>query len=455
MTAKVNNKTTEDISVVERQEMLHNKAVSLIAELNSKVVEREELSAILVLTIFSAQNIFLIGKPGVAKTKLLKAAMNSVKDATQFSHLMMYDTKTKALFGERITTPNGDIIHNREYTLLTATHVFLDEVWKAKSEVNNGLLGVMSEDREYHPEGEAPIKVPLRTLFGASNELPTAEVLGALNDRFLLRMVVERIREDENFYDMVQGNINNSSDLETEITIEEVDFVSKVACDTIIIPERHVESFTELKNKLIYEESIEASDRRLLGAIRTVMRVSAYLNGRTEVDESDFLLLNHVIWNDYGEKEKLKKAIFRHLFSTPQYAKKLLQDAEENFSALNTAKQAHLNDFLTKKIVVPVSELEEYHSRHMNMTRDLINALYHNYNSYVETILELEKRNRSIRAMAENNIFTTSQEDHIFDEDFIQSINKTIENYRNLTSYLEDFVNNCPDVRSYSEYGGR
>jgi len=455
MTVKKDNSHMEEVFMDEVQEILHNKAVSLINELNSKVVEREELSAILVLTIFSAQNIFLIGKPGVAKTKLLKAVMNSVKDATKFSHLMMHDTKTKALFGERIITPNGDIVHNKDYTLLTADFVFLDEIWKAKSEVNNGLLGIMSEDREYHPEGAPPVKVPLKTLFGASNELPTAEVLGALNDRFLFRMVVERIREDENFYDMVQGNIDSSSDVETELYLDDIEFVSKVACETIELKDEIVKSFTELKNKLIHEENIEVSDRRLVGAIRTVMRVSAYLNGRKEVDESDFLLLNHIIWNDYDEKEKLKKAIFRHLFSTPQYAQKLLKNAEDEFSKLNTAKQSHLNDFLTKKIVVPVSELEEYYSLHIKMTKDLINALYHNYNSYIVSILELEERNRRIRKMAEDNIFTTTQEDHIFDEEFVLSVNKTIKNYRNLISYLEDFVGHCSDVRSYSEYDGR
>lgn len=455
MTVRTDNTYSEKIFIDETQEMLHNKAVSLIQELNSKVVEREELSAVLVLTIFSAQNIFLIGKPGVAKTKLLKVAMNSVKDAEKFSHLMMYDTKTKALFGENITTSNGDRVHNKDYTILTADYAFIDEIFKGSSEVNNGLLGITSEDREYHPEGAPPTKVPLKTLFAASNELPSAEVLGALNDRFLLRMVVERIREDENFYDMVQGNIDSSSNVETEITLEEVEFVSKVACDTIVLKREHVESFTELKNKLIHEEDIEASDRRLVGAIRTIMRVSAYLNGRTEVDESDFLLLNHVIWNDYNEKEKLEKAIFRHLFATPQYAKKLLQDAEEQFSALNTAKQSYLNDFLNKKTVVPVSELEEYYLRHIKMTRELIDALYFNYNKHVMEIVELEKKNKSIRAMADNNIFTTAQADHIFDETFVLSVNKTIKNYTNLTSYLENFMEHCPDVRSYSKYDGR
>ena len=455
MTVKEDSSHREEEFIDERQRILHNKAVSLINELNSKVVEREELSAILVLTIFSAQNIFLIGKPGVAKTKLLKLVMNSVKNATKFSHLMMYDTKTKALFGESITTPNGDIIHNKDYTILTADYAFLDEIFKGSSEVNNGLLGITSEDREYHPEGAPPTKVPLKTLFAASNELPTAEVLDALNDRFLLRMVVDRIKNDENFYEMVQGNLDSSNEMKTEITIEDVEFVSEVACNTIVLKEELVKSYTELKNKLIYEEDIEVSDRRLLGAIRSVMRVSAYLNGRKEVDESDFLLLNHIIWNDYDEKEKLKKAIFRHLFSTPQYAQKLLKNAEDAFSKLNAAKQAHLNDFITKKIAVPVSELEEYYLYHIKITMDLVKALSDNYYNYVMPILELEKRNRRIRLMAENNIFTTPQVDNIFDEDFVLSVNNTIENYTNLISYLEDFIGHCPDVRSYSEYDGR
>ena len=70
---------------------------------------------------------------------------------------------------------------------------FLDEIFKANSAILNSLLTVLNE-REFD-NGTTRIKVPLITVVGASNELPEGEELGALYDRFLLRLYVDRVSE--------------------------------------------------------------------------------------------------------------------------------------------------------------------------------------------------------------------------------------------------------------------
>lgn len=437
-----------------RQEELASKAQALIRELQSKVVEREEFSALIVLTIFSAQNMMIIGKPGVAKTKQVKIAMNAVADATSFEKQIMYDTQARALFGDMHRTPNGDLVHYKDFTVLTAEYVFLDEVFKGKSELLNGLLGVTSEEREFHPEGAPIIKVPLRTLFGVSNELPKKEILDALNDRFVFRYVVDRIRDDNNFKDVLQAKYDTSSSMQTEVTLEEVDFVSKQACDTIEISEEIADSYTSLKHKLVNEESIEASDRRLIGAMRNAMRVSAYLNGRNAVDLSDFFILSHIIWNNYSEKEKAEAAIYRHLLSSTQYVDGLLKEAEECFLKSKAYKESKLNDFLNKKEVVQPAAIEEYYQEHMSYLAALHRKLIQDFDQYVRPLAEQKNHNEAVIEMTRNNIFVNNKIDKVFTRETSKRLSNCIDDYVSLANYIEKFSVVCRDSRSYYSFNG-
>ena len=57
------------------------KTVSLINEIDKKVIEREELVRLMVLSIFSKSHIFLIGPPGVGKTYIINIVIRAIKDA--------------------------------------------------------------------------------------------------------------------------------------------------------------------------------------------------------------------------------------------------------------------------------------------------------------------------------------------------------------------------------------
>src|SRR6202011_5742782 len=63
--------------------------------------------------------------------------------------------------------------------------IFLDELFNANSAILNNLLTVLNE-RVYR-RGAETHRLPMLSLFSASNHLPEDDALRALFDRFLLR----------------------------------------------------------------------------------------------------------------------------------------------------------------------------------------------------------------------------------------------------------------------------
>ena len=86
--------------------------------------------------------------------------------------------------------------------LPSATVVFLDEIWKAGPAIQNSLLTVINEKK--YRNGRFEIKVPLKGLVAASNELPASgQGLEALWDRFLVRVLVGGIEDLSDFDRMI------------------------------------------------------------------------------------------------------------------------------------------------------------------------------------------------------------------------------------------------------------
>lgn len=60
--------------------------------------------------------------------------------------------------------------------------------------------------------------VPLKALFAASNELPAKDRgLEALYDRFILRLCVGYIKNEDSFFDMIDGSSSSDFDLSDEV----------------------------------------------------------------------------------------------------------------------------------------------------------------------------------------------------------------------------------------------
>lgn len=147
---------------------------------------------------------------------------------------------------------------------------------------------------------------PMKVLIAASNELPARdEGLEALWDRFLIRMVSNCIENDDAFFKMIMSKSCEQSDLADDLFITDELYArwqnesKSVGINESVINAIKAlrKTFADLEkedgNKLRYY----ISDRRWRKAYR-FMQTSAYLNGRMEIDMSDYMLLIHSFWND-------------------------------------------------------------------------------------------------------------------------------------------------------------
>ena len=138
----------------------------------------------------------------------------------------------------------------------------------------------------------------MKALISASNELSAKDQgLEALWDRFLVRLFVDGINDKGNFNKMISEKLNAYEDIiDISLKITKDDYETwNTEIDSIIVPENvfnviyaiRIYIFEYNKKNENKENKIYISDRRWRKIIR-LMRTSAFLNGRKEVDLMDF-----------------------------------------------------------------------------------------------------------------------------------------------------------------------
>jgi MoxR-like ATPase len=305
-----------------------DKIESLLKQLNAGIYEKEEVMALALLSSIAGESIFLLGPPGVAKSLIARRLKYAYKDAEVFEYLMSRFSTPDEIFGPvAISELKKDkYVRITDGYLPKAEVVFLDEIWKAGPSIQNALLTILNEKK--FRNGEEEKDVPMKALISASNELPAKEQgLEALWDRFLVRLVVFNIKDWEKFNEMITKDSalfdEKSAEFKkwkTEIDqfaipddeykkwnkeIDQIDIpenvrnVIGVIRNKIELHNHDIELYNqnERKEKEPVKELLYISDRRWRKIVR-LLRASAFLNNREEVDLMDCFLIKHCIWNE-------------------------------------------------------------------------------------------------------------------------------------------------------------
>lgn len=279
----------------------------LVDWMSQGVYEKEQIIAMALLCAVAGENMFLLGPPGTAKSMVASRLKRVFKDGKSFDYLMSRFSTPDEIFGPiAISRLKNEDRYERLTTgyLPEADVVFLDEIWKAGPSIQNTLLTIVNE-HIFHNGGQI-MHCPMKVLIAASNELPAKdEGLEALWDRFLVRMVSNCIENDDAFLKMIMSISCEQSDLADNLFVTDELYARwQSESKSVGINETVINAIKALRktfaglekedgNKLRYY----ISDRRWRKAYK-LMQSSAYLNGREEINMSDYLLLIHSFWND-------------------------------------------------------------------------------------------------------------------------------------------------------------
>lgn len=298
----------------------------ILHALNENLFEREEIVKLALLTTIAGESIFLLGQPGVAKSLIARRIKEVFKDGNSFEYLMNRFSTPDEIFGPiAISKLKKDDKYERitEKYLPTADIVFLDEIWKAGPSIQNSLLTVINE--KVYRNGQQEVKIPLKGLISASNELPAkGEGLEALWDRFIIRYLVENISDPNKFNKFLstenigfnaiideKDKITNTEYYKWQTSISKIK-ISDEALNVINVIRNYISRHNEKKDT---KKSIYVSDRRWKKIVK-VLKTSAFINDRKVIDLMDCFLIAHTIWDEVEQiglvKEFVSDAIKNH-----------------------------------------------------------------------------------------------------------------------------------------------
>ena len=331
----------------------------LLGEMNRGIYEKETEISLSLLAALAGESIILLGPPGVAKSMVARQLKTAFRDARSFEYLMSRFSTPDEIFGpvsiQKLKT--SDTYERAvEGYLPTADVVFLDEIWKAGPAIQNTLLTVINE--KIFRNGNREMHLPLKLLVAASNELPAkGEGLEALWDRFVIRIESRPIKLEKNFRAMLleshadfsgstggvghadfadnadfsgsMGKSGSTDFSDLKITAEEYAEWAEKICK-IGVKEEVLDVISAIRKSLravnvdeaAERRNIYVSDRRWKNIVR-LLRTSAFMQDREEVDICDLLPIYHCLWQEPEERDAIRSIVIRALFSP--FAEKLVE----------------------------------------------------------------------------------------------------------------------------------
>ena len=331
----------------------------LLGEMNRGIYEKETEIALSLLAALAGESIILLGPPGVAKSMVARQLKTAFREAQSFEYLMSRFSTPDEIFGpvsiQKLKT--SDTYERAvEGYLPTADVVFLDEIWKAGPAIQNTLLTVINE--KIFRNGNREMHLPLKLLVAASNELPAkGEGLEALWDRFVIRIESRPIKLEKNFRAMLLDShadflgptdftdstdfsgftgglghadlADNADFSDLKITSEEyaewTERIDKIGVKIEVLDAiSAIRKFLRAVNvdEAAERRNIYVSDRRWKNIVR-LLRTSAFMQDREEVDICDLLPIYHCLWQEPGERDAIRNIVIRALFSP--FADKLVE----------------------------------------------------------------------------------------------------------------------------------
>ena len=259
--------------------------------LKNRFVGREEVIDLITLAAVAGEHLFLLGPPGTAKSAIIRAFAQRI-NGRYFEYLLTRFSEPNELFGpiDLAKLRDGVVATVTTGMLPEAEFVFLDELFNANSAILNNLLTILNE--RLFRRGLELMRLPLISLFSASNRLPEDEALSALFDRFLLRCRVDSLPRAAMpallaaGWQLERGERDPSSGIDASDMVRLREQCLQVNLTGIM------EAYAEVVFH-IRDLGVTLSDRRAVKLLKLIA-ASAVLCGRQHAIQADFWVLRYV-----------------------------------------------------------------------------------------------------------------------------------------------------------------
>lgn len=291
--------------------------------LDERYLDKSEIVRLLLVTLVAGEHMLIVGPPGTAKSALVRQLARLI-DARYFEYLLTRFSEPNEIFGpvDIKAFREGTFVRRVDAMLPDAEIVFLDEVFKSNSAILNSLLSILNERRFF--TGSATLRVPLCSLYGATNEVPNDDALSAIFDRFLVRALSDNL-DSFHFHGLVERGLRAETDalrapLETSGAQPDVSgsavrplvSLAEIRLLQQRLPQlmRFSDEFLARYKGLIFQirsEGVSVSDRRVVKLLK-LFAASALIDGRPAAHDGDFFVLRH-IWNSVDQIPLLEDVV--------------------------------------------------------------------------------------------------------------------------------------------------
>ena len=395
---------------------LRDKMLAVIQEVNTEVAEREELIELIAVALLTGNNLFILGKPGQAKSYSINQFRKRITDARQFERLLSKQTDEDQLFGrldlsslipgavpelylqndmtyqalqtdlecamsdfsqnlsddgakekleqaaEKLEAYRKAIagLHRSEPVVNTAGKIpeadicFLDEIFKCNDGVLNSLLTALNE-RKYTNEGHT-YAIPTISFFAASNEIPNfADPQEKILEALYDRLQIKIVTED------IQERTARLAVLKDKQLGSRGTVSASITLDELKAMQQEVRSIPvpdtihALADDVLCElrrGEIFVSDRKFLNYY-PLAQAKAWLEGHSTVQPQDLLILKCYLWQKPGDRAVVESVLNRLCINPLQdKVNSVRASAQETVEDFNAARQNGQNSKAGSKALI-------------------------------------------------------------------------------------------------------
>lgn len=329
-------------------------------------LERDYTLDIMAATLIAGQHGLLLGKPGISKTAMIQWIAASTQ-LSFFKWMLGNNDSPDDLFGTMsLKGMTEEDLYIRKWTRLSNAHIaLLDEPGKMSSSGQNMLLRALNERDGEDDNGTR--KFPLHSVWAGSNELFNDNP--AFYDRFHVRMILEDIKDFDNLWSVMTGDISKPPCFEIDpATLSVCRQATEVLRQQALQNRKIKEVFRVIKSEAD-KLGCQQTARRYVEMLR-IAAGNALLDGRTEIYPEDLHVFSAGLWVEPETFIPLKNAILNIVSKD----RSELAEFQQEIKKLRDAYAKTQKNEITKRAAITMQALNLFNA-HQNRGKHWTPAL--------------------------------------------------------------------------------